>query len=67
MKRTHHLSSKIENFAGKLAPKFDGPYELVSRKGVNIFVLKCTKTSKETTAHVKDLKHYVDREINGTA
>lgn len=66
MKRTHPLSSKVEHFAGKLAPKFEGPYELVARKGGNIFVLRCDKTNKNTTAHVKDLKHFVDRESNDT-
>lgn len=59
LRRAHTLSSAADYIAGKLAPKFEGPFVLSSKIGVNIFRLHNTKGRYIGTAHVKDLKPYV--------
>ena len=59
--RNHTLSSAISHFAGKLAPKYCGPYEIIGKISSNIYILQ-TNTGKTNRAHVQDLKPYHERE-----
>lgn len=58
-KREFHQSKAIEGFAAKLAPVFDGPYEVVSFISPSIVeIRKLSENSdgKQYRVHLKDLK-----------
>ena len=56
LKKTHHLSSKADNFNAKLAERYDGPYTVVMKVTSVIFDLKDKRANTARRAHVKDLK-----------
>lgn len=59
LRRSHTLSSAVDYIAGKLAPKFDGPYIVQERIGANIYQLKDQNGKSVGRSHAKDLKHYL--------
>lgn len=61
--RTHPLSNAVENFAAKLAPKYSGPYEVVSFKSPVIAQLRSREYNGTKTAHISELKLFVDEQI----
>lgn len=63
LRRVHQLSSALDDVAGKLAPKFKGPYRVMRRKGNNIYEVKEDASSKIVTVHVKDLKVFHPRDL----
>ncbi|XP_039282918.1 uncharacterized protein LOC120351045 [Nilaparvata lugens] len=54
-KRDYHLSSGVNQFAAKLAPKFSGPYEVEKMLSASVVLLKGA-AGKRLTVHVKDIK-----------
>lgn len=57
--RQHPLSSAAGSFTAKLAAKYEGPYEILSKVGHNIYSLRDSAGRSGERAHVKDLKRYV--------
>lgn len=55
----HHLSKAVENFAAKLAPKFDGPFEVLSFKSPVIATVRRLNGKDIRNAHLGDMKPYV--------
>lgn len=53
--KTHHLSNATHKFTAKLAPKFDGPYQII--KFVSPVIVKIiTEQRKIRTAHIQHTK-----------
>lgn len=61
LRRMHTLSSAADAVVGKLAPKFDGPCEVVGKRGVNMYEVKDLQTQSTHVVHVKDVKPYHGR------
>jgi len=61
-RKTHHLSSAVAHFAGKLAPKYSGPCEIVGKRGHNVYEVIDQGKKKRQIVHVKDLKAYTGPE-----
>lgn len=56
----HPLSKAVDNFAAKLAPKFDGPYEVVEFTSPVIVRVRGRKKDDMRTAHLSEIKPYVE-------
>jgi len=54
--KKHHLSKAAEGFAAKLAPRFDGPYQVMGFASPVICKMRNVNTKKERTIHVSKLK-----------
>jgi len=52
--KEHHLSKAAEGFAARLAPRYDGPYQVMGFSP--ICRIRHTNTKKERTIHVSELK-----------
>lgn len=59
LRKTHVKSSAVDYVAGKLAPKFEGPFEIEGFIGANIVQLKTPKGKPIGRSHVKDLKSFI--------
>lgn len=57
-RRTHYLSTAVDSFASKLAPKFDGPFYVMNKFGPNVYELRTEKDESIGKVHAKDLKFY---------
>lgn len=55
--RAHHLSKASENFASKLAPKYNGPFPVLNFVSPGIVTLG-SPSRKTKAAHIGDLKPY---------
>ncbi|XP_011883618.1 PREDICTED: uncharacterized protein LOC105570782 [Vollenhovia emeryi] len=60
MRREHPLSKAGEHFAGKLAPKYSGPYTVDRAISPVVYRLRDQNNRLVGTAHVKDLKGVAD-------
>jgi len=58
--KQHHLSKAADNFAAKLAPKYEGSYKVVKFISVTVVRLQHTRTKQRRTASLGDLKEAVD-------
>lgn len=58
LRRVRILSSAADAVAGKLAPKFCGPVEVIGRRGVNLYEVRDCDSREVHVCHVKDLKPY---------
>lgn len=56
--RQHQLSKAIDQFAAKLAPKYDGPFTIVGMPSKVIVKLKGQEGENIKTAHINDIKPY---------
>lgn len=56
--RQHPLSKAIESFAAKLAPKFDGPFQVQEFISPVIVKLKNLRNNELKRTHISDLKLY---------
>ncbi|XP_073841503.1 uncharacterized protein [Musca autumnalis] len=54
--RQHPLSKAVENFAAKLAPKYDGPYEVVSYISPVIVSVRGKERGDLRSAHLGEIK-----------
>ncbi|KAM8707570.1 hypothetical protein ACLKA7_014664 [Drosophila subpalustris] len=56
--RQHHLSKAVEGFAAKLAPRYDGPYKVVTFMSPNIVRIQHTRGRERRLASLADLKAF---------
>ena len=56
--KQHYLSNAADGFAAKLAPKFDGPYEVKEFASPVIVIVKRVGDNRERTVHIRDIKTY---------
>ncbi|XP_070855005.1 uncharacterized protein [Drosophila suzukii] len=54
--RRHHLSKAVDNFAAKVAPKYEGPYKVVKFIAPTIVRLQQVNGRQRRTAALADLK-----------
>ena len=61
MRRTHPLSSGINKFSAKLAPKYEGPLKIVEIKSPTVYMLENVGEGNRRIAkvHVSELKRYI--------
>ena len=66
MRKTHVLSSGAQKVSAKLAPSWEGPYEIIEVKPPNVYMLDMGSGRRNPKVHVKDLKKYREgRAIRG--
>jgi len=57
--RTHFLSKKLEGFTAKLAPKWEGPYEVTSIVSSSAYDVKHTESGQLVNkVHINDLINF---------
>ena len=61
MRKTHPLSSAINKFSAKLAPKYEGPHKIVEVKSPTVYVLESVSGDSKRIAktHVSEIKRFV--------
>ena len=61
MRRTHPLSSGINKFSAKLAPKYEGPLKIVEIKSPAVYTLESVGEDNRRIAKVRvsELKRYI--------
>lgn len=59
LRRSRVLSSAAQNFAAKLAPRYDGPYTIVAVLSPVVYDLESVDGRRVPRVHVTDLKRYV--------
>ena len=61
MRRTHPLSSGINKFSAKLAPKYEAPLKIVENKSPTVYILESVSgdTRRISKAHVSELRRYI--------
>lgn len=57
--RTHKLSNAAQRFTAKLAPKYEGPYEILSKLSPTVYQLKVDNNRKIAKIHVSDIKRFI--------
>jgi len=65
--KEHHLSKAAEGFAAKLAPRYDGPYQVVDFVSPVICKIRHTQSKKERTVHVGELKQQQNEQTAETS
>jgi len=65
--KEHHLSKAAEGFAAKLAPRYDGPYQVVDLVSPVICKIRHTQSKKEKTVHVGELKQQLNEQTAETS
>jgi len=65
--KKHHLSKAAEGFAAKLAPRYDGPYQVVDFVSPVICNIRHTQSKKERTVHVGELKQQQNEQTAKTS
>ncbi|XP_043481361.1 uncharacterized protein K02A2.6-like [Leptopilina heterotoma] len=58
LRKSHKLSSGAQKFATKLAPKFEGPFEIIKQLSPSVFILRTQDIRRNPKIHVTDLKKY---------
>ena len=58
LRRVRVLSNAAQGFSSKLAPKYEGPFEITGVKSPTVYVLATGDARRIATAHVKELKKY---------
>ena len=53
------LSNAAQRFSAKLAPKYDGPFEIIAIKSPTVYELAMEGTRRNAKVHVQELKRYV--------
>ena len=61
LRKTHFLSDAVKKFNAKLAPKFEGPFEIIETLSPTVYVLGQGEGSNRRIAkvHVSELKRYL--------
>ena len=65
--KTHFLSDAVKKFNAKLAPKFEGPFEIIEILSPTVYVLGQGEESNRRIAkvHVSELKRYLPPRARG--
>jgi len=63
----HHLSKAAEGFAAKLAPRNDGPYQVVDFVSPVISKIRHQHSTKDRTVHVGELKQQQNEQTADTS
>lgn len=58
LKRDFHLSNAADNYAAKLAPRYEGPFEISKKTSPLIYRLQDVDGRDLGTWHIKDLRSY---------
>ena len=58
MRKTHILSNAANKISSKLAPDWEGPYEIIETKSPNVYILKMYSGRKNPKVHVSELKKF---------
>lgn len=58
MRKHRVLSSGVQNFAAKLAPRFNGPYKILKVLSPVVYEIEDPDSRKNPKVHIKDLKPY---------
>ena len=58
MRKTHVLSNGPQGISTKLAPKWEGPYEIIEVRAPIVSILKMETGCKKPKVHVGELKKY---------
>uniref|UniRef100_A0ABD2WCF7 RNA-directed DNA polymerase n=1 Tax=Trichogramma kaykai TaxID=54128 RepID=A0ABD2WCF7_9HYME len=61
LRRTHNLSRAGDKYNKKLDEKFCGPYEIIGKKGENVYILNVKRSKKKPEVHVSHLRKWVPR------
>lgn len=64
--RQHPLSKAIESFAAKLAPKYDGPYEVMGYTSPVIVNVRGQQRNDVRRAHLSELKPFASAETSSS-
>ena len=61
MRRTHPLSSGVNKFSAKLAPKYEGSLKIVEIKSPTVYIFESVNEDSRRIAkvHVSELKRYI--------
>ena len=59
MRRVHALSNAAQGFSAKLAPKYEGPYEITAKLAPTVYLLAMEGSGRNTKVHVGELKRYL--------
>ena len=61
MRRTHPLSSGVNKFSAKLAPKYEEPLKIVEIKSPTVYIFESVNKDSRSIAkeHVSELKRYI--------
>ena len=59
MRRVHVLSNAAQGFSAKLAPKYEGPYEITAKLAPTVYLLEMEGSRRNTKVHVGELKRYL--------
>jgi len=65
--KEHHLSKAAERFTLKLAPRYDGPYQVVDFVSPVICIIRHIHSKKERTVHVGELKQQQNEQTADTS
>ena len=59
LRRVHVLPRGQDKFAAKLAPLYDGPFEVIEVKSPTVYLLNTGDSRKNNKVHISQLKPYV--------
>ena len=58
MRKTHVLSSSAQKLSAKLAPNWEGPYEIIGVKPPNFYILDMGTGRRNPKVYVTEIKRY---------
>ena len=59
MRRVHALSNAAQGFSTKLAPKYEGPYQVAAKLSPTVYLLEMEGSRWNAKVHVGELKQYI--------
>ena len=59
MRRVHVLSNATQGFSAKLAPKYEGPYEITAKLAPTVYLLEMEGSRRNRKVHVGELMRYL--------
>ena len=63
MRKTQVLSSSTQKISAKLAPGWEGPYEIIEVKPPNVYMLDMGNGRRNPKVHVTEIKKYREVEL----
>ena len=59
LRKTHVLSNAAQRFSAKLAPRYEGPFEIIKILSPTVYELGMGASRRGTKVHVSELKKYI--------